>query len=669
MNNKLNLEAEPFKFNPEFDETSELFDSEVFSEESEEEVAKKRRRPVRSPVFLARTVKARQPSRSTFRPVKPPLIKFKPVKPLFPGLVIPPVVVHHPPYKPPDSTQPDKTPPGDKSGISDRTPTDGSTPTGAPPEGGQPTQEGSEYVRWVQNSLNRILGINLPLDGIMSAETRSAIRSFQEKQGLPVDGIVGPPTEKALIEASKGQPIGLSGAGDGQTSETEEFEIFDTELTKTSEKPKGSFGTLTIIAPKEYQFSYTFTPDDALWLARLIVGEAGGYDNPDNHAVIWATFNRFGLFTHSGSKWMQRARLRGYKTFASFIQSYSTTLQPVLHSAKAAVRAIALSKKNPQKYKYIETGGVYPGTSIPKGQLEHHLKKIQKMTWDNLRKETRNVVERALRGQLDNPIGIASEFANTYTYFKQNKGRLPKNYDEWRQYTEAFARSKRWTWIGEVTNLRQIKQNAFFIDNRVKHLPKDTVQVVSPKSNSEIMEYSFESEPFESYSVDEYEEKGLDVFSDSEVSAKRVPLQDVVKRAFGLLRKEQQKPWWEPSLGNEQIRRIGCFLLRMNWKGSDDRYVTGQMVLSYYNRPKPEIYFIQLKDLLTSASMFGPTIPDDWFLGHLRRIDESIIEGRHKINQIFAQQGAAVSHGVRWLRNWVADREKDHLSIYKCYRG
>lgn len=276
-------------------------------------------------------------------------------------------------------------------------------------------------------------------------------------------------------------------------------DVFDTKLTKTSERPKSAFGTLTIITPKEYQINYTFTQDDALWLARLIVGEAGGYDNHDNHAVIWATFNRFALFTHSGSKWMQRARLRGYKTFASFIRSYSTTLQPVLYSAKAAARAITLSKKYPQKYKYIETGGVYPGTSIPKGQLEHHLKRIQKMTWNNLRKETKNVVERALRGQIDNLIGTASEFANTYTYFKQNKGRSPKNYDEWRQYTEAFARSKRWTWVGEVKNLHQIKQNAFFVDDKVKHLPKDTIRVITPKSNGEIIESSFEAEPFESY--------------------------------------------------------------------------------------------------------------------------------------------------------------------------
>lgn len=67
-------------------------------------------------------------------------------------------------------------------------------------------QHGSEYVRWVQSSLNQIQGLNLPVNGIMDAATRSALRRFQEQQGLTVDGIAGPETKQALIEARK-QPL------------------------------------------------------------------------------------------------------------------------------------------------------------------------------------------------------------------------------------------------------------------------------------------------------------------------------------------------------------------------------------------------------------------------------------------------------------------------------
>ena len=59
----------------------------------------------------------------------------------------------------------------------------------------------SEYVRWVQSALNQIMALHLPIDGVMGAETRSAIRSFQKRQGLPVDGAVGPDSERALIVA------------------------------------------------------------------------------------------------------------------------------------------------------------------------------------------------------------------------------------------------------------------------------------------------------------------------------------------------------------------------------------------------------------------------------------------------------------------------------------
>src|SRR5215217_4670541 len=62
--------------------------------------------------------------------------------------------------------------------------------------------------------------------------------------------------------------------------------------------PTRPLGTLVLNAPGRAPFSYVFTPEDALWIARFIVGEAGGRDDADNHAVIWAMFNRYALFTH-----------------------------------------------------------------------------------------------------------------------------------------------------------------------------------------------------------------------------------------------------------------------------------------------------------------------------------------------------------------------------------
>ena len=66
-------------------------------------------------------------------------------------------------------------------------------------------QGASEYVRWVQSALNQIMDLRLPLDGLMGPATRSALRSFQKREGLPVDGIVGPGTRRALIAARSGR--------------------------------------------------------------------------------------------------------------------------------------------------------------------------------------------------------------------------------------------------------------------------------------------------------------------------------------------------------------------------------------------------------------------------------------------------------------------------------
>jgi outer membrane protein OmpA-like peptidoglycan-associated protein len=61
----------------------------------------------------------------------------------------------------------------------------------------------SEYVRWAQSALNDVLRLQLPLNGVMDAATRSAVRSFQQREGLPADGAIGPDTERALIAARK----------------------------------------------------------------------------------------------------------------------------------------------------------------------------------------------------------------------------------------------------------------------------------------------------------------------------------------------------------------------------------------------------------------------------------------------------------------------------------
>ncbi len=127
--------------------------------------------------------------------------RVKPVKPFLPRVPLRPLMPVVPvpfPYVPMGSNA--LTPANNAAADSSR-PSAGQS-AGAGGEGSfanAPAQDvASEHVRWVQETLNRALGLRLIVDGIMNRETRSAVRMFQERKGLPVTGLVGPDTEEAL---------------------------------------------------------------------------------------------------------------------------------------------------------------------------------------------------------------------------------------------------------------------------------------------------------------------------------------------------------------------------------------------------------------------------------------------------------------------------------------
>ena len=89
---------------------------------------------------------------------------------------------------------------------------------------------GTEYVRWVQSALNRIEGLALPVDGVMSAATRSALRGFQGRNNLPADGIAGPDTEQVLRDAGRPADAGAARSEPGQDAgEVYDFETLEFE--------------------------------------------------------------------------------------------------------------------------------------------------------------------------------------------------------------------------------------------------------------------------------------------------------------------------------------------------------------------------------------------------------------------------------------------------------
>ena len=120
-----------------------------------------------------------------------------------------------------------------------------------------------------------------------------------------------------------------------------------------------------------------------------------------------------------------------------------------------------------------------------------------------------------------------------------------------------------------------------------------------------------------------------------------------------------------------QQQRIRCILTRLSRPGFDDRYLTGQGILDYLNNVNmTEPYYSNATQWLLPeyARRSGTLQTDETIWRMLVRIDDDIIQGRHKINYYYDTHGAATPIRIRRLRDWVDRQQNDERSIYRCYR-
>lgn len=238
-----------------------------------------------------------------------------------------------------------------------------------------------------------------------------------------------------------------------------------------SATPQVPLGTLVTRIPGRKPFSYRFTPDDLLWTARFLTGEAGGRDDPQNRSVLWAMFNRYAFF---------RDAVPGWGSFGDFIRQYSTPLQPFLKTygqVKAHLARCDSTFNNPGCNYQPTRNEVYPGTIVRKGQLKTFLT-LQARPWAQQGAVARRLAQQMLSGQIPNPIGNASEFGDTAVYFQRDRGRAPSR-PEWEAYTRDYARKQGWVWL-ERAPYDQFKNNVLFINGKAKAFPANATQVLPP---------------------------------------------------------------------------------------------------------------------------------------------------------------------------------------------
>ncbi|HJU04923.1 MAG TPA: hypothetical protein VJ692_07185 [Nitrospiraceae bacterium] len=141
----------------------------------------------------------------------------------------------------------------------------------------------------------------------------------------------------------------------------------------------------------------------------------------------------------------------------------------------------------------------------------------------------------------------------------------------------------------------------------------------------------------------------------------------IVRRGLELIQRPDQ---CGISITKHQQSRIHCILLQLSRPGVDDRYLTGQGVLDYLNMTHMAVpYYARatqwlLPDFVVKSRKKRT---DEDICRTLVRIDDDIIQGRHKINQFYATHGAATPLRIRELRDWVDKQQNNKDSIYRCY--
>ncbi|MCW8140948.1 MAG: hypothetical protein KIT58_18760 [Planctomycetota bacterium] len=197
---------------------------------------------------------------------------------------------------------------------------------------------------------------------------------------------------------------------------------------------------------------YALTAEDALWAARMVVGESGGKGGVDDAAVLWCMINSY----------MLRPVRDAYPTFSAFVRAYCTPLQPHLK----AQGAIDRHRRRGTPMVEVEPG---------KWQLRRHVE-LQERPWAELPASARGLVERVFRGELPSPCANATQFCSTATYYHDRHGRRPTD-EEHVEFTEAWAREKGYAWVR--VEGADPRSNCFFVEKRFASLPEGVV-VVQP---------------------------------------------------------------------------------------------------------------------------------------------------------------------------------------------
>lgn len=161
-----------------------------------------------------------------------------------------------------------------------------------------------------------------------------------------------------------------------------------------------TLSSVTLI--RQGSWSYTFSPEDRLWTARMLAGEGPASDAP---AVLWTMAQ---LFTPAGQKAKYGNETR-FRTFTGLIQAYSQPINPIWRRDGSKCRP----------------GGSHHGTDACSESRLARRDAFATLAYNAVAADKRAVLEGWLEGKVPNPLPGAIDFAHVSVIPDSRRARQP----------------------------------------------------------------------------------------------------------------------------------------------------------------------------------------------------------------------------------------------------
>jgi len=116
-----------------------------------------------------------------------------------------------------------------------------------------------------------------------------------------------------------------------------------------------------------------------------------------------------------------------------------------------------------------------------------------------------------------------------------------------------------------------------------------------------------------------------------------------------------------------QVNRLNCLMQKIRDTSVDDRYVNGfdYLLRTLGPRLNDEQFNAFMNQNHVRADVIQAAQSDT--RTNLDLLDQRFMKGIWWLNLQYATQGAAISEAVLQIKDWVAARQQDQMSVYWCY--